>query len=135
MPSRNVGGDYYDYFPVGHGCWAFVIADVSGKGAGAALIMAACRMALRSEAQRHPSPAALLAAVNRLLHPDMPSGMFISIIFLRQTGRVIPRLPWTAFYWKFTSHLLPTPENYRKRFVATLVELPAKIYWDRTELW
>jgi PAS domain S-box-containing protein len=81
IPSRHVGGDYYDYFAVGPRSWAFVVADVSGKGPGAALIMAACRMALRIEALRQPSPAALLRAVNRLIHPDMPSGMFISMIY------------------------------------------------------
>lgn len=81
IPSRHVGGDYYDYFAVGPRRWAFVIADVSGKGAAAALVMAACRMALRIEALRQPSPAALLRAVNQLIHPDMPEGMFISMIY------------------------------------------------------
>ncbi len=81
IPSRHVGGDYYDYFPVAPRRWAFVIADVSGKGAGAALVMAACRTALRIEAERQPSPGALLRAVNRLIYPDMPAGMFISIIY------------------------------------------------------
>lgn len=81
VPSRNVGGDYYDYFPVGPRRWGFVIADVSGKGAGAALVMAACRTALRVEAQRNPAPAELLRAVNRWIHPDMPAGMFISMIY------------------------------------------------------
>jgi sigma-B regulation protein RsbU (phosphoserine phosphatase) len=38
-------------------------------------------MALRIEAPRQPSPAALLRAVNRIIHPDMPGGMFISMIY------------------------------------------------------
>jgi len=81
LPSRHVGGDYYDYFEMAPRRWAFVVADVSGKGASAALVMAACRMALRVEAPRHPSPASLLRAVNRLLYPDVPDGMYISIVF------------------------------------------------------
>jgi phosphoserine phosphatase RsbU/P len=81
IPSRHIGGDYYDYFEVAPRQWAFVVADVSGKGASAALVMAACRMAIRIESARHPSPASLLRAVNRLLHPDMPEGMFISIVY------------------------------------------------------
>jgi PAS domain S-box-containing protein len=81
IPSRHIGGDYFDFFEVGQSRWAFVVADVSGKGASAALIMAACRTALRIEAARQPSPVALLRAVNRLIRPDMPEGMFISIIY------------------------------------------------------
>lgn len=81
VPSRHVGGDYYDFFEMGPRRWAFVVADVSGKGASAALVMAACRMALRVEAPRHASPASLLRAVNKLLYPDVPDGMYISIVF------------------------------------------------------
>jgi len=81
LPSRHVGGDYFDYFEMGTRRWAFVVADVSGKGASAALVMAACRMALRVEAPRHASPASLLRTVNRILHRDVPEGMFISIVF------------------------------------------------------
>lgn len=80
VPSRHIGGDYFDFFEMGPGRWAFLVADVSGKGASAALVMAACRMALRVEAPRHASPAALLRAVNRTLYPDVPDGMYISIV-------------------------------------------------------
>jgi PAS domain S-box-containing protein len=81
VPSSHIGGDYYDYFQVAPRRWAFAVADVSGKGASAALVMASCRTALRIEAARHPSPAALLRSVNRFVHPDMPEGMFISIAY------------------------------------------------------
>ena len=80
VPSRHIGGDYYDFFELSPRRWAFVVADVSGKGASAALVMAACRMALRAEAPRFQSPAALLRAVNRLLYPDVPDGMYISMV-------------------------------------------------------
>ncbi|MGH8021764.1 MAG: PAS domain-containing protein [Opitutaceae bacterium] len=81
VPTRHIGGDYYDFFEVAPRQWAFVIADVSGKGASAALVMAACRTALRIEASRRPSPAGLLQSVNRLIHADVPPGMFISMIY------------------------------------------------------
>ncbi len=80
IPSGHLGGDYFDFFEVAPRRWAFVVGDVSGKGASAALIMAACRTALRLEARRAPSPGALLRSVNRLIHPDMPEGMFISMV-------------------------------------------------------
>jgi len=80
-PSRHIGGDYYDFFEVAPRRWAFAVADVSGKGASAALVMAACRTALRIEAGRHGSPAVLLRAVNRFIRPDIAEGMFVSMIY------------------------------------------------------
>ncbi|HUG12260.1 MAG TPA: PAS domain S-box protein [Opitutaceae bacterium] len=83
FPSRFVGGDYYDFFEVEKGRWGFAIADVSGKGAAAALIMAACRTALRIKAtvKAKDGPAAVIREVNRLIQPDMPSAMFISLVY------------------------------------------------------
>jgi phosphoserine phosphatase RsbU/P len=45
-PSRQVGGDYYDVHPLNRECWALSMADVSGKGAGAALLAALLQGAL-----------------------------------------------------------------------------------------
>lgn len=81
VPSRYIGGDYYDYFEVSPRHWAFVVGDVSGKGASAALVMAACRTTLRIESRRHQSPTSLLRAVNQHIYPDMPEGMFISMAY------------------------------------------------------
>lgn len=83
FPSRFVGGDYYDFFEVDQRRWGFAIADVSGKGAAAALIMAACRTALRIKAtgKNMNSPAAVVREVNHLIQPDMPAAMFISLIY------------------------------------------------------
>lgn len=81
IPSRYIGGDYYDYFEVAPRRWAFVVGDVSGKGASAALVMAACRTILRIESPRHQSPVSLLRSVNQHIYPDMPEGMFISLIY------------------------------------------------------
>src|SRR6266705_3281045 len=58
------------------------IADVSGKGVPASLIMAICRSVLRAEATRNPSPADVLRKVNRQLYPDIKEDMFISMAYL-----------------------------------------------------
>ncbi|MBX7208958.1 MAG: SpoIIE family protein phosphatase [Verrucomicrobiaceae bacterium] len=91
IPARVLSGDYYDYIPLDASRFGVVIADVSGKGTAAALITAMCRSVLRSNAALSSSPAAVLAAVNRLLHPDIREDMFISMIYLvldRATGEV-----------------------------------------------
>ncbi len=81
QPSQQLGGDYYDVLPVDERHHGFVIADVSGKGAPAALMMAACRASLRLCAPGELSPAAVLRRVNRALQPDMPPGMYITLFY------------------------------------------------------
>ncbi len=80
-PSRLVGGDYYDFFEVKERCWGFAVADVSGKGTAAALMMASCRTALRVKAQGGWDPATVLRMVNFIVQPDMPKAMFISAVY------------------------------------------------------
>lgn len=80
-PSRLVGGDYYDFFEVGERRWGFAVADVSGKGTAAALMMASCRTALRVKAQGGWAPVSVLGMVNYIVQPDMPKAMFISAIY------------------------------------------------------
>lgn len=79
--SMLIGGDYYDVLPVSGRSWGFVVADVSGKGAGAALMMAECRATLRICAAGELSPAAVLRRVNRAIQPDMRPGMYIAIFY------------------------------------------------------
>jgi sigma-B regulation protein RsbU (phosphoserine phosphatase) len=82
IPARVLSGDYYDYIPLGEGRFGTVIADVSGKGVPAALITAMCRSVLRSKAAASAQPSEVLAAVNRLLYPDIREDMFVSMIYL-----------------------------------------------------
>jgi phosphoserine phosphatase RsbU/P len=82
LPARQVSGDYFDFISLGGGRWGIVIADVSGKGVPASLIMAMCRSVIRSQAQEASSPAELLRRVNRLVYPDIKEDMFVSMIFL-----------------------------------------------------
>jgi len=82
VPARQVSGDYFDYIKVDEERLGVVIADVSGKGVPASLIMAICRSVLRSQAAQNPSPADVLRKVNRQLYPDIKEDMFISMAYL-----------------------------------------------------
>jgi sigma-B regulation protein RsbU (phosphoserine phosphatase) len=82
IPARQVSGDYFDYIKVDEERLGVAIADVSGKGVPASLIMAICRSVLRSQAAQNPSPSDVLRKVNRQLYPDIKEDMFISMAYL-----------------------------------------------------
>ncbi len=82
IPARQVSGDYYDYISVDDNHCGVAIADVSGKGVSASLIMAMCRSVLRSQAGGQLSPAHVLRAVNAQLFPDIKEDMFISMAYV-----------------------------------------------------
>jgi serine phosphatase RsbU (regulator of sigma subunit) len=63
-PAQGVGGDYFDYFPLDPHTTQIVIADVSGKGVPAALLMSATAAALRLEANRDRNMLAQLKTLN-----------------------------------------------------------------------
>ncbi|MEZ5276346.1 MAG: PAS domain S-box protein [Opitutaceae bacterium] len=81
VPSSLLGGDYFDLFPIGDRKVGVVVADVSGKGASAALVMAAFRTALRMKAVDGDRPSVVLTEVNRSIKDDMPANMFISVVY------------------------------------------------------
>jgi sigma-B regulation protein RsbU (phosphoserine phosphatase) len=103
VPARQVSGDYFDYIQVDQDRLGVAIADVSGKGVPASLIMAICRSVLRAEAARNPSPADVLRKVNRQLYPDIKEDMFISMAYLildqHQNGVVLARAGHDAPLW------------------------------------
>ncbi|MEY2485781.1 MAG: hypothetical protein QOH39_1429 [Verrucomicrobiota bacterium] len=82
VPARQVSGDYFDYIKIDEDRLGVAIADVSGKGVPASLIMAICRSVLRSQAGNNASPAEVLRKVNRQLYPDIKEDMFISMAYL-----------------------------------------------------
>ena len=63
-PAREVGGDYYDFLELTDGRFGFAIGDVSGKGVGAALMMASLEASLRALASVVDDPAELMERVN-----------------------------------------------------------------------
>ena len=81
IPAKQVSGDYYDYLPVDDQHCGVAIADVSGKGVPASLIMAMCRSVLRTQATGQLSPAKVLHEVNAQLFPDIKEDMFISMAY------------------------------------------------------
>lgn len=81
LPCSEVGGDWYDYIPLHDGRLALVLADVSGKGMAAALLMASTRSILRLFAERDLPPAEVLTQVNRVLIEDFPRAKFVTMIY------------------------------------------------------
>lgn len=81
IPARIISGDYYDYIELHDGRLGVVVADVSGKGVSAGLLMAMCRSLLRAVSLSNASPSAVLGAVNRYIFPDIREDMFISMIY------------------------------------------------------
>jgi sigma-B regulation protein RsbU (phosphoserine phosphatase) len=81
IPVGAVGGDWYDFIPMDKGRWGLVLADVSGKGTAAALLMSATRGILRSLAEAACSPGEVLTKLNRLLVEDFPAGRFVTMVY------------------------------------------------------
>ncbi len=81
VSAGAVGGDWYDYIPLNDGRWGLVLADVSGKGTAAALLMSATRGVLRSLAQSGSGPAEVLTRLNNMLIEDFPSGRFVTMVY------------------------------------------------------
>jgi sigma-B regulation protein RsbU (phosphoserine phosphatase) len=79
-PAGAVGGDWYDFIPFDDGRWGLVLADVSGKGTAAALLMSATRGMLRSLATAC-CPSEVLRKLNDLLVNDFPSGRFVTMLY------------------------------------------------------
>jgi phosphoserine phosphatase RsbU/P len=79
-PAGAVGGDWYDFIPFEDGRWGLVLADVSGKGTAAALLMSATRGMLRSLATAC-CPSEVLTKLNQLLVNDFPSGRFVTMLY------------------------------------------------------
>ncbi len=81
LPSRAVGGDFYDFIPLGEEKLGIVMGDVSDKGLPAALFMALTFSLLRAESERSQDPAEVLSHVNRTLLKMNASGMFVTLLY------------------------------------------------------
>ncbi len=79
-PSSAVGGDYFDYFELGGGLVGFVIADVTGHGLPAALIMANLQAAVHVALTAGTPLPDLAARVNRLICENTPTGVFVTAV-------------------------------------------------------
>jgi sigma-B regulation protein RsbU (phosphoserine phosphatase) len=80
-PSREVGGDYYDFIEIDADHLGILVADVSGKGIPGSIVMTETRALVKSEAVRTLSPAETLTRVNRVLYHDIKRGMFVTVYY------------------------------------------------------
>ncbi|MHC4598578.1 MAG: SpoIIE family protein phosphatase, partial [Planctomycetota bacterium] len=81
-PSKEVGGDYYDYINIDDTHLGITVADVSGKGIPGSMVMTMARSLLRMEASRNLSTADTLKKVNKVVARDIRRGMFVTALYL-----------------------------------------------------
>ncbi|MEM1180605.1 MAG: SpoIIE family protein phosphatase [Acidobacteriota bacterium] len=77
----EIGGDYYDFIPKDDGNLALVVADVSGKGVGAALLMAVLQASVRALIDSASDPAELVRRLNRVLVDNSPDNKFATLFY------------------------------------------------------
>jgi sigma-B regulation protein RsbU (phosphoserine phosphatase) len=80
-PAGAVAGDWFDFICLGEERYGIVLADVSGKGMPAALLMSATRAIFRSVAPLYRSPSQALEHLNRTLLEDFPHGNFVTMVY------------------------------------------------------
>jgi sigma-B regulation protein RsbU (phosphoserine phosphatase) len=122
VPCHEVGGDWYDYIPLQDGRFAVVLADVSGKGMGAALLMSSTRAVLRLVAETGLPPGEVLSRVNSIILKDFPNGKFVTMVY----GLLDPKQRSIVF--ANAGHLHPLlVDSSGTHFLATDMGLPLGI--------
>jgi len=81
LPCYEVGGDYFDFIPIDHERMGIAVADVSGKGVSAALLMASLRASLHTELNPGTNLAAMTARLNDFVHRSSAANSFITFVF------------------------------------------------------
>ncbi|MGH9442224.1 MAG: PP2C family protein-serine/threonine phosphatase [Thermoanaerobaculia bacterium] len=81
LSTRQVGGDYYDFFPLSGDRFAFVVADVSGKGVPAALLVSTLASAIHLQIEDARTPADLILRVHRHLYRFSRARKFATLFF------------------------------------------------------
>ena len=82
VPSAQVGGDFYDFYKLSSHKFCFCVADVSGKGVPASLLMALCQTHLKHLVHKNRSPAEVLRLLNEELFPRIRKDMFITLFLV-----------------------------------------------------
>lgn len=83
VQMQEVGGDYFDFIPMERGCLGIVVADVTGHGFGAALVMAETRAYLRALCSRGSDLGEILTRINRWLAEDLPDNRFVTLFMAK----------------------------------------------------
>jgi phosphoserine phosphatase RsbU/P len=92
-PSEIIGGDYFDFFQFRDGTHGLVIADVSGHGVAAGMLMSGLQTAIRTMAPETNSPAEILERINRFYIHNIHFTTFVTV-FLAQFDPVTLRLTY-----------------------------------------
>ena len=85
-PAGQIGGDYYDVVELKDGSWLFLIADISGKGIPAALLLAYTRALFRQAAREDPDPVRICRSLSDAVHADTGGVPYVTGI----VGRLAP---------------------------------------------
>lgn len=80
-PAKEVGGDFYDFFMIDDDHLGIVMADVSGKGVPAALVMMSAKLFIKLYAEMGLSPAEVLARANDRICDTNQNDMFVTVWF------------------------------------------------------
>ena len=81
LPTRHVGGDYYDLFPLSRGRLAFLVADVSGKGVPAALLVSTVHAAVHLQIDEAKTVVDLVTRIDRHLQRYAATRKFLTLFF------------------------------------------------------
>jgi sigma-B regulation protein RsbU (phosphoserine phosphatase) len=81
VTCNRAGGDYYDVLPLPDGRWGLFLADVSGHGTAAAVVMAMLHTLLHADPGPPASPGEVLARINRHLLAVAPEGTFVTVFY------------------------------------------------------
>lgn len=79
IPAREVGGDFFNYFPLADGRLALLVGDVSGKGVSAALLMANVQATLRARLPLETELARLADGLDREIDANTPRGVYLTL--------------------------------------------------------
>lgn len=118
LPAQEVSGDFYDYFQLSDGRIYFNLADVSGKGMNAALLMAKASSLLHYLAKTEADPGRLLALANDAICESASHGMFVTIV----SGFLNPHNATVTF--SNAGHLPPLFQDATGRFYEYEAEVP-----------
>ena len=104
LPAKqDVGGDFYDVYPLGDGVWGLTIGDVCGKGVEAASLTALARYTVRAAAIEHPTPSETLGVLNDALLQHELDGRFCTLV----VGRIDRRDDRVTMHVSSGGHPLP----------------------------
>ncbi|HEY3366680.1 MAG TPA: PP2C family protein-serine/threonine phosphatase [Symbiobacteriaceae bacterium] len=134
VPRHAVGGDYFDFLPLPDGGLRIVIADVMGKGFGAAMLMTMFRAAVRTATPHCPAPGALLKHINDLFYDDLQAvGAFITAacVDCRPAVRTLSFASGGHPYPLMLRQDSPAPQVVKVRGVS-LGMMPDQVYTEQS---